>query len=92
MYRSLEQLQKKELIEETNQPPEEGRSRRPRYYYHITGLGRDVAKEQALRQAELIKDAVDRIIHTEMPEQQANADTWAGLQILKKLSLSHNSS
>jgi DNA-binding PadR family transcriptional regulator len=93
MYRSLEQLQKKGLIEETNQPPEEGRSRRPRYYYHITGMGRDVAKEQALRQAELIKDAVSRIIHNEMPEQQQpDTDTWAGLQVLKKLRLSHNSS
>jgi hypothetical protein len=56
-------------------------------------MGRDVAKEQALRQAELIKDAVSRIIHNEMPEQQQpDTDTWAGLQVLKKLRLSHNSS
>jgi DNA-binding PadR family transcriptional regulator len=92
MYRSLEQLQKKELIEETDQPPEEGRSRRPRYYYRITGLGREITKEQALHQAELITDAVNRIIHTELPEQQTDTDSWIGLQLLRKLRPKHNPS
>jgi DNA-binding PadR family transcriptional regulator len=92
MYRSLEQLQKKELIEETDQPPEEGRSRRPRYYYRITGLGREVAKEQALHQAELIEKAIHQIIHNEAPDQQPNTDTWDGLQLLRKLRPKYNSS
>ena len=67
LYRILNRLMSDGLVDETPAPddaPEETRGR-PRRYYRLTGVGRDVLRQEAVRLQEALDLARDRMLLSE---------------------------
>lgn len=65
LYRSLKEMTRRGLIREVEAPQEDADPRRK--YYRITGEGRELARAEAARLADLVRLARDRRVLPETP-------------------------
>ena len=61
LYRRIRDLARRGLIVEVGAPEDEAASDRPRTYFEVTTLGRDVVHAEVIRLEELLRDARSRL-------------------------------